>query len=98
MKIVLGSDAGGVPWHLNQARELEYWVEKAGFKPMDAIKSGTSIPAELLGRSHDLGQIKEGYIADIIAVKGNPIEDITLLQQVGFVMKAGIIYKNNGCN
>jgi hypothetical protein len=93
LKIVLATDAGSYPWKLNQARELEYWVDNAGFIPMDAIKSGTSIPAELLGRSNELSQIKEGYIADIIAVKGNPINDITLLQNVEFVMKGGIIYK-----
>ncbi len=93
MKIALGTDAGAYPWNINQSDELVFWVEKAGIKPMDAIKSATSIPAELLGRSNDLGQIKEGYIADIIAVKGNPLEDIRLIQKVDFVMKAGIIYK-----
>ena len=61
---------------------------------MDAIKSGTSLAAELLERNNDLGLIKKGYIADIIAVKGNPLEDITLLQKVDFVMKDGKIYKN----
>ena len=93
MKIALSTDVGCFPWDFNQSKELAYYVTKAGFKPMDAIKSGTSIPAELLGRENDLGQIKKGYIADIIAVKGNPLEDITLLQKVDFVMKAGIIYK-----
>ena len=94
LKIVLGSDVGSYPWEVNQAKELEYYVKNAGFSPMDAIKSGTSLAAELLERSNDLGQIKKGYIADIIAVKGNPLEDITLLQKVDFVMKDGKIYKN----
>jgi len=61
LKIVLATDAGSYPWKLNRARELEYWVDHVGFIPMDAIKSGTSIPAELLGRSNELSQIKEGY-------------------------------------
>ncbi len=94
LKIVLGSDVGSFPWDDNQARELQYYVENAGFLPMDAIKSGTSLAAELLDRSNDLGHIEKGYIADIIAVKGNPLEDITLLQKVDFVMKNGVIYKN----
>jgi len=94
LKIVLGSDVGSYPWEDNQAKELEYYVKNAGFSPMDAIKSGTSLAAELLERSNDFGQIKKGYIADIIAVKGNPLEDITLLQKVDFVMKDGKIYKN----
>lgn len=93
LKIVLATDAGSFPWTINQAKELEYYVEKAGFTPMDAIKSGTSTAAELLGRDQDLGQIQKGYIADIIAVRGDPLKDIQLLQQVGFVMKAGKIYK-----
>lgn len=79
---------------VNEAKKLEYYVEYAGFSPMDAIKSGTSLAAELLERNNDLGLIKKGYIADIIAVKGNPLEDITLLQKVDFVMKDGKIHKN----
>jgi len=61
---------------------------------MDAIKSGTSIAAELLGRENDLGQIENKYVADIIAVKGNPLDDIVLLQNVSFVMKDGKVYKH----
>ena len=92
VKIALGSDVGGFPWTINQSKELEYYVNKAEFEPMDAIKSGTSLPAELLGRQEDLGRIQKGFIADIIAVMGNPLEDITLLQKVDFVMKNGKIY------
>jgi imidazolonepropionase-like amidohydrolase len=93
IKIVMGSDAGSFPWSINEAKELEYYVVKAGFTTMDAIKTATVNAAELLEKDDILGQIKIIYIADIIAVKGNPIEDITLLQKVTFVMKEGRIYR-----
>jgi imidazolonepropionase-like amidohydrolase len=89
--IVMGTDASG--WTTNEARELEYYVTKAGLTPMDAIKTATLNAARLLRVEDKLGQIQKGYIADIIAVKGNPLEDISLLQQVDFVMKEGKIYK-----
>jgi imidazolonepropionase-like amidohydrolase len=93
LKIVMGTDVGSFPWAINQTKELEFYVEKAGMTPMDAIKTATSNPAELLGKEKTLGQLQSGFLADIIAVKGNPLEDITLLQQVAFVMKGGKIYK-----
>ncbi len=93
LKIVMGTDVGSFPWRINETRELEYYVKKAGLTPMDAIKTATSNAAELLDKQETLGQIQIKYLADIIAVKGNPLEDITLLQQVGFVMKDGKIYK-----
>ncbi|MGZ3999647.1 MAG: amidohydrolase family protein, partial [Mucilaginibacter sp.] len=93
LKIVLGTDIGSFPWNINDAKELEYYVKKAGFTPMDAIKTATINSAELLNRQDNLGQIRKSFIADIIAVKGNPLEDITLLQKVAFVMKNGVIYK-----
>jgi imidazolonepropionase-like amidohydrolase len=93
LKIVMGTDVGSFPWRLNETKELEYYVKKAGLSPMDAIKTATSNAAELLDKQESLGQIRTNYLADIIAVKGNPLEDITLLQQVGFVMKEGGIYK-----
>jgi imidazolonepropionase-like amidohydrolase len=93
VKIVMGTDAGSFPWRLNETKELEYYVKKAHMTPMDAIKTATSNPAELLGKQQSLGQIQPEFLADIIAVKGNPLEDITLLQQVGFVMKDGRIFK-----
>jgi imidazolonepropionase-like amidohydrolase len=93
VKIVMGTDVGSFPWRINETKELEYYVKKAHLTPMDAIKTATSNPAELLGKQQILGQIQPNFLADIIAVKGNPLEDITLLQQVGFVMKEGKIYK-----
>ena len=67
-----------------------------GMTPMEAILSATKIGAELLGIEDRLGTIEIGKTADIIAVKGDPIKDISVLQNVSFVMKNGIIYKRDG--
>jgi imidazolonepropionase-like amidohydrolase len=93
-KIALGTDAGGFDWkEVNQAKEFEYYVEY-GMTPMQAIRSGTVVPAELLGWSDKLGTIEAGKWADLVAVGGDPLKDITELQRVRFVMKAGTVYKN----
>ena len=89
----MGTDIGSFPWDINETKEMEDYVTKAGFTPMDAIKTATSNAAALLGIQNKLGQLQKNYIADIIAVKGNPLLNIALLQQVGFVMKEGKIYK-----
>ncbi len=92
VKIVLGSDVGGFPWtEINQAREFEYYVQY-GMTPMQAIKSGTSLAAELLGQQDNFGSIAPGQFADIVAVAGDPLQDITELQRMQFVMKGGIVY------
>jgi imidazolonepropionase-like amidohydrolase len=93
LKIAMGTDIGSASWTNAPAKELEFYVTKVGLKPLDAIKSATSVGAELLNSQHELGQIKVNFLADIIAVKGNPLTDITLLQQVMFVMRDGKIYK-----
>jgi imidazolonepropionase-like amidohydrolase len=93
LKIVCGTDIGSFPWTVNEAKELEYYVTKAGFAPIDAIKTATLNAAELLGIDNKLGSVEKGFIADIIAVNGNPLHDISLLQKVAFVMKEGKIYK-----
>jgi imidazolonepropionase-like amidohydrolase len=66
---------------------------KYGMKPLDAIKSATIISAELLGWQDKIGSIEPGKLADIIAVKGDPLNDIKVLRDVKFVMKDGEIYK-----
>jgi imidazolonepropionase-like amidohydrolase len=92
VKIVMGSDVGGFPWtEINQAREFEYYVQY-GMTPMQAIKSGTALAAELLGQQDNLGSITPGRFADIVAVAGDPLQDITELQRVRFVMKSGTVY------
>jgi len=69
---------------------------EGGMTPMEAILSATKIGAELLGIEDKLGTIEIGKTADIIAVKGDPIKDVAVLQNVSFVMKNGIIYKRDG--
>jgi imidazolonepropionase-like amidohydrolase len=95
LKIVLGTDAGSMPWDINQAKEFDFLVTKSGFSPMDAIKAGTSVAAELLDQSDQIGVLKPGMLADIVAVPGNPLEDITTLQRVAFVMKDGVIIRHD---
>src|SRR5437879_3014406 len=91
VKIVLGTDVGGFPWtELNQAKEFEYYVQY-GMSPLAAIKSGTSLAAELLGQP-ELGAVAPGLYADLVAVSGDPLTDITELQRVRFVMKGGVVY------
>jgi imidazolonepropionase-like amidohydrolase len=94
VKIALGTDAGGFDWKkLNQAKEFEYYVQY-GMTPIQAIRAGTSVPAELLGWGDKLGTIEAGKWADIVAVTGDPLKDITELQNVKFVMKGGAVFKN----
>jgi imidazolonepropionase-like amidohydrolase len=95
LKIALGTDSGCFPWTVNQAKEFEYLVKKAGVAPMDAIKAGTSVAAELLGQSASIGHLAPGMLADIVAVPGDPLHDITVLQRVMFVMKDGQIFRHD---
>src|SRR5216117_3110858 len=89
VKIALGTDVGGFPWtELNQAKEFEYYVQY-GMSPMQAIQSGTSVAAALLGQEPNLGAVAPGLYADLVAVAGDPLRDITELQRVKFVMKGG---------
>ena len=89
VKIALGSDAGSYPWSINPAREFELLVTVGGFTPMEALRAGTSVAAELLGESDRKGNLAPGKLADIVAVPGDPSKDISLLQRVFFVMKDG---------
>lgn len=91
VKIAFGTDSG-VSRHGDNAREFELMVN-FGMDPVAAIRSATVETARLIDRSHDLGTLEEGKIADIIAVAGNPDEDISLLRSVDYVMKAGKTYK-----
>ncbi|MET0754314.1 MAG: amidohydrolase family protein [Pyrinomonadaceae bacterium] len=92
VKIAFGTDAGVYP-HGDNAKEFQYLVE-AGVSPIDALFMATRNAADLIGKSNDVGSVQAGRFADLVAVKGNPLEDITLLQNISFVMKAGIVYKD----
>ncbi len=94
VKIAFGTDVGGFPWTENEAKEFSYMV-KWGMSPMRAIKCATTVAAELLDMKGRIGEISPGAFADIIAVRGNPLEDIAVLEHVTFVMKDGRIYRND---
>ncbi|MGZ8357709.1 MAG: amidohydrolase family protein [Telluria sp.] len=91
VKIAFGTDASVFP-HGENAKEFAYMVE-AGMPPLEAIRSATLSAAALLDQEKRLGSIEPGYAADIVAVTGDPLKDINLLQQVKFVMKEGVVYK-----
>ena len=93
VKIALGTDAAVYPHGLN-AHEFEVYV-KLGMTPLQSIQAGTVNAADLLGWSDRIGSIEQGKFADMIAVDGDPIKDITLLQHPVFVMKGGTVYKNS---
>jgi imidazolonepropionase-like amidohydrolase len=93
VKIALGTDAAVYPHGLN-AHEFAVYVEQFGMTPLAAIQSGTLNAADLMGWSDKVGSLEKGKWADIIAVKGDPLHDINVLQHVSFVMKAGVVYKH----
>jgi imidazolonepropionase-like amidohydrolase len=94
VKVVAGVDLGGYDYDPTvYVRELAVLME-AGMTSMEAIKAATSVPAEMLEQAANIGAIEAGRKADLIAVMGNPLDDISLLEKVGFVMKDGRVVKN----
>jgi imidazolonepropionase-like amidohydrolase len=93
LKVAFGTDVGGFPWTEPIAQEFSYMV-KFGMTPMEAIRSATSRAAELLDQQGQIGEIRAGAFADIIAVDGDPLADIKQLEHVRFVMKGGRVFKN----
>ncbi len=93
LKIVMGTD-GGAGAHGQNAREIVYRVNQGGQPAMDAIVAATSLNAAALGLADRIGTLSVGMDADLIAVDGDPLTDITALQRVVFVMRGGRIYKN----
>jgi imidazolonepropionase-like amidohydrolase len=92
VRVALGTDAGVYPHGLNGG---EFWsMVELGLTPTQALQSGTVNAAELMGWSDRIGAIRDGMFADMVAVKGDPLSDIRLLQHVQFVMKDGVVYKN----
>ncbi len=91
VKIAFGTDSGVSP-HGRNAEEFVYMVE-GGMPPMAAIKSATAVTAELLGIQDQVGTLETGKTADVVATRGDPLEDISTLQDIAFVMKDGVVYK-----
>ncbi len=93
VKIGLGTDAGVYP-HGRNTEEFHLMVDY-GMKPIVALKAGTSVDAELLGLADKIGTLEAGKLADVVAVPGDPVENIRQTEHVLFVMKEGIVYKND---
>jgi len=92
VKIAFGTDAGGFAWTVNPAKEFAYMV-KWGMTPAQAIRSATASAAELLGWADQVGAIEAGKFADIVAVSGDPLSDVSVLEKVEFVMKSGAVVR-----
>jgi imidazolonepropionase-like amidohydrolase len=95
VKIVFGTDVGGFPWGEPIAQEFPRLVE-FGMTPMAAIQSATSRSAEMLGMAGRLGVLAPGAYADVVAVRGNPLQDVKALSEVTFVMKDGRVHRGPG--
>jgi len=93
VKIVYGTDMGGIEWTEPMAQEFPYLVQ-FGLTPMEAIEAATSHAAELLDEKGELGVVAGGAYADIVAVSGDPLKDVKELENVRFVMKGGSVFKN----
>ncbi|MEO8348689.1 MAG: amidohydrolase family protein [Acidobacteriota bacterium] len=93
VKIAFGTDAGGFPWtEIPQAQEFEHEV-RLGMSPIEAIRSATTVAAELLGLAGKAGVIAPGAFADIVAAPGDPLKDVGVLSRIDFVMKAGEVVR-----
>jgi len=93
VKIALGTDAAVYPHGLN-AHELDVYVNQFGMSPLAAIQTGTINAADLMGWTDRVGAIEPGRYADIIAIEADPLKDVRILQHVNFVMKSGVVYKD----
>ena len=93
VKIVFGTDMGGIPWTEPIAQEFSRMVE-FGMQPMDAILSATSRAAVMLDMEGKIGVLAPGAFADIVAVDADPLRDVKTLEKVDFVMKDGKVYRS----
>ncbi len=91
-RMAFGTDAGVYP-HGDNAKQFFYMV-KYGLTPAQAIRSATGNAADLIGRAKDVGTLEAGKLADLIAVSSDPLKDVRALENVGFVMKGGVVYKD----
>ena len=91
VRIAYGTDAGVYP-HGDNGKQFAYMV-RYGMSPMQAIQSATTVAADLMQRSGDVGSLTPGHYGDLIAVKGDPLKDITVLERVAHVMKGGEVVR-----
>ena len=91
VKVALGTDAPAI-WHGRNAEELEVLVRR-GMTPLQAVRAATTVAADLID-APDLGRIAPGMLADVIGVRGDPLQDVTVFQRVPFVMKDGAVFKH----
>jgi imidazolonepropionase-like amidohydrolase len=93
VKIAFGTDAGGFPWtEINQAREFEHEV-RLGMAPIEAIRSATTVAADLMGLAGRAGVVEAGAWADLVGVPGDPLKDVAALSRIDFVMKGGEVIR-----
>jgi imidazolonepropionase-like amidohydrolase len=92
VKIAFGTDAGGFDWKVNPAKEFASMV-KFGMTPAQALHAATASASELLGMQDKVGTIEAGKLADIVAVPGDPLADVSVMEKVDFVMKGGVVYR-----
>lgn len=92
VKIAFGTDAGGFDWKVNPAKEFSSMV-KFGMTPAQAIRAATVTAAELLGVKDSLGTLEAGKLADVVAVPGDPLSDVSAMEKVDFVMKGGVVVR-----
>jgi imidazolonepropionase-like amidohydrolase len=98
VKLLVGDDYGaiGLP-HGRYADELEFYVKEAGISPLDVLRWATRNGFELMGRGHELGSVREGFLADLLVVDGDPLGDIAVLQnpeRLLAIMKGGTLIKD----
>ena len=98
IRVVIGGDYGFSVTPMGQnARDIEHFVRYFGYSPAEALRCATVVGAELMGMGHELGRVKEGFIADLLLVKGNPLKDVSLVQRqenIAMIMQAGRLYKD----
>ena len=94
VKFAFGTDAGVYP-HGQNARQFALLVKHVGLSPIDAIRMATTNAADLMGWQNRVGRVAPGYFADLIAVTGDPLADVSELERVGWVMKGGAVYKDD---
>ena len=92
VKIAFGTDAGGFDWKVNPAKEFSSRV-KFGMTPVQALRAATVTAAELIGTQDSVGTLEAGKLADVVAVPGDPLGDVSVMEKVDFVMKGGVVYR-----